>query len=222
MDLWISGQNFACDAGTYLYSGQGLWRNGLAHTSVHNTVTVDGNDQMKMVSRFTWTNWSRGNVVQQNERLWQGAHDGYKPVSHRRTVMALEEDRWLVLDHLHGKQNHHYALHWLLNDIRYEQQEKLILLSLDAMKYKVELGLMDGNSTFSVVRGDPNSTRGWRSRYYGDKEPAISLLLEVDQQNACLWSYFGLELDKVEMVEKTLKISKGDWNTKINLDELNR
>ena len=28
VDLWIHGQNIACDAGTYLYSGEGIWRNG--------------------------------------------------------------------------------------------------------------------------------------------------------------------------------------------------
>ena len=222
MDLWIRGQNVACDAGTYLYSGEGPWRNGLAHTSVHNTVTIDGNDQMKMVSRFTWTNWSKGNVIGQNERLWQGEHDSYKPVTHKRTVMALEGDRWLVIDNLHGKQNHHYALHWLLNDVRCERKEDLILFSLDEVKYKVELGLLAGKSTFSVVRGDPNSTRGWRSRYYGDKEPAISLMLDADQQSVCFWSYFGLELDQLELVGKTLNISGSDWKTKINLDELNK
>jgi hypothetical protein len=110
----------------------------------------------------------------------------------------------------------------LLNDLRYEQRENLILLSLDPVKYQIELGVLDGKSTFSVVRGDLNSTRGWRSRYYGDKEPAISVMLEVDQQNACFWSYFGLELDKVEMVGKILNISGGDWNTSINLDGLNK
>jgi asparagine synthase (glutamine-hydrolysing) len=39
VDLWWRGLNIACDAGTYLYSGEGIWRNGLAHTAVHNTVT---------------------------------------------------------------------------------------------------------------------------------------------------------------------------------------
>ena len=58
MDLWIHGHNLAIDAGTYLYSGQAPWRNGLAHTNVHNTVIVDNKDQMQMVSRFTWTNWA--------------------------------------------------------------------------------------------------------------------------------------------------------------------
>ena len=30
VDLWMRGQNIACDAGTFLYNGQGLWQNGLA------------------------------------------------------------------------------------------------------------------------------------------------------------------------------------------------
>ncbi len=92
------------------------WRNGLAHTSVHNTVTVDNKDQMTMLSRFTWTNWSKGKVLKHDKDIWQGEHDGYKPVSHKRTVMSLEGDRWLVIDNLTANESHHYALHWLLND----------------------------------------------------------------------------------------------------------
>ena len=125
VDLWWRDQNIACDAGTYLYSGQGMWRNGLAHTAVHNTVTVDEADQMEMLSRFTWTDWSRGKILQQAENLWQGEHDGYQklpdPVTHKRTVLSLEEDRWLIVDHLAGKQTHHYALHWLLCDVHFEK-----------------------------------------------------------------------------------------------------
>jgi hypothetical protein len=210
--LWLHGQNIACDAGTYLYSGKGLWRNGLAHTSVHNTVTVDQQDQMKMVSRFTWTKWARGKVLKHDEKTWQGEHNGYQrlpdPVSHKRTVLSLDGDRWLVVDHLNGKQLHHYALQWLLNDFPYERGENFILLSIDSMKYKMQVGLMDGKSTFSVVRGDPNSTRGWRSRYYGDKEPAISALLETDQPSACFWTFFGFETILLNL-QKSLYISSG-------------
>jgi hypothetical protein len=100
MDLWMGGHNIAIDAGTYLYSGEGIWRNGLARTSAHNTVTVDNKDQMTMVSRFTWTNWAKGRVLKQTENLWQGEHDGYKPIRHKRTVMVLGRDRWLVIDEL--------------------------------------------------------------------------------------------------------------------------
>jgi len=226
VDLWWRGKNIACDAGTYLYSGQGVWRNGLARTSVHNTVIVDHRDQMKMVSRFIWTDWAKGKVLQHDEKIWQGEHDAYRrladPVHHKRTILSLGEDRWLVVDHLDGRQPHHYALHWLLNDFPYEQRENLILLSLDSIKYKMQAGLMEGNSAFSVVRGDPNSTRGWRSQYYGDKEPAISVMLEADQPQVCFWSYFGFESDSIELMEKSLTISSGRWKTSINLAELNK
>lgn len=212
VDLWIRGHNIACDAGTYFYSGEGIWRNGLAHTSVHNTVTVDGKDQMTMVSRFTWTNWSRGKVLQHHENLWQGEHDGYKPVTHKRTVMALEDDRWLVIDDLVASESHHYALHWLLSDFPYEQRDSLVLLTLNGMKCKVQAGMINGNGGFSVVHADPNSTRGWRSRYYGHKEPAISVMLEADQPQVTFWSFFGFEEDGVELVGNGLRVNSREIN----------
>ena len=207
VDLWMRGHNIACDAGTHLYSGEGIWRNGLAHTSVHNTVVVDHKDQMTMVSRFTWTNWSKGKVLKHDEHLWQGEHDGYKPVAHKRTVMALEDDRWLVVDNLIASEPHHYALHWLLADYPFEQKDGLVIFSLDGMKYKVQVGMTEGNGDFSPVRADPRSTRGWRSRYYGHKEPAISLMLETEQPQVTFWSFFGFENDVVEVVGNELKIN---------------
>jgi hypothetical protein len=248
VDLWWRGINIACDAGTYLYSGEGIWRNGLAHTSAHNTVIVDHQDQMKMVSRFIWTNWAKGKVLRHDEKVWQGQHDGYRrladPVAHKRTVLSLGEDRWLVVDHLDGKQAHHYSLHWLFCDSEYGVRElsapqgyaparfeiKLGLpgskcrhgatATLPDSKVFIQMGLLNGKGNFSVVRADPESTRGWRSRYYGQKEPAISAMLDTDQPRACFWTYFGLENDKIE-IGKTLKISAGDWNVEIDLDELN-
>jgi hypothetical protein len=226
VDLWWRGQNIAGDAGTYLYSGQGVWRNGLARTAVHNTVTVDRQDQMKMVSRFTWTNWAHGKVLRHHEKAWQAEHDGYRrlidPVQHKRTVMSLGHDRWLVIDHLTAAQPHHYALHWLLNDFPFEQTGNSFLLDTGTGKYKIQVGSTDGKSAFSVVRADENSTRGWRSQYYGEKEPAISVVLETDQPRVCFWSYFGFEFDTVKVMGKTLNVSSEDRNTNIDLDDLNK
>ena len=215
VDLWIRGHNIAIDAGTYLYSGEGIWRNGLAHTSVHNTVTVDNKDQMTMVSRFTWTDWSKGKVLKHDKNLWQGEHDSYKPVSHKRTVMSLEGDRWLVIDNLIARESHHYALHWLLDNGEYGVQElaparfgvelDYLTSKLVDSKVKMQIGLLAGNGNFSAVRADPKSTRGWRSRYYGHKEPAISVMLEADQPQATFWTFFGFNGDQLELGENTLK-----------------
>lgn len=220
VDLWIRGHNIAIDAGTYLYTGEGRrWRNGLAHTSVHNTVTVDGKDQMTLLSRFTWTNWSKGNVLKHEENLWQGEYDSYKPVSHRRTVMALEGDRWLVIDDLAANELHHYALQWLLADFGIQKLASGfgLLLSqptsnlVDA-KILVQMGLLEGSGHFSLVRADPNSTRGWRSRYYGHKEPAISVMLETKQPQVTFWTLFGAEGDRVELSGDVLKVNAQSVN----------
>ncbi|MHB8778740.1 MAG: alginate lyase family protein [Anaerolineales bacterium] len=212
VDLWMRGQNIACDAGTYLYSGEGVWRNGLAHTAAHNTVIVDSNDQMKMVSRFTWTDWANGKVLQNKENLWQGEHDGYKPVTHKRTVMMLENDRWLIVDFLHSEQSHHYALHWLLSDVPFNENKNSILLWPESSRYKIQMGLTHGEAQFSVLRADPNSTRGWRSRYYGHKEPAISAMLATNQSEACFWTFFGFEEDQIELLGNVIKINSQSIN----------
>ena len=218
VDLWIHGHNIAIDAGTYLYSGQDTWRNGLAHTSVHNTVIVDNKDQMSMLSRFTWTNWSKGKVLKHDKDMWQGEHDGYKPISHKRTVMSLEADRWLVIDNLIASESHNYKLHWLLADGEYGMQKLasangLILQPTQAdsklsdSKINIQMGMLEGDGKFSIVRADPASTRGWRSRYYGHKEPAISVMLEADLPQVTFWSFFGVEGDAVEVEDGVLEIN---------------
>ena len=238
VDLWWRGENIAIDAGTYLYSGDSIWRNGLAHTSAHNTVIVDSKDQMKMVSRFTWVDWAQGKVLQHDEEKWQGEHDGYThlpdPVTHKRTVLMLDDDRWLVVDHLNGKQSHHYALHWLFCDGEFGVKQlaaahKVLLTysdgahrasELSESRVNIQMGLLDGESRFSVVRADPRSTRGWRSKYYGQKEPAISAMLETDQPQAVFWTFFGFEEDVVEAKGNTLHITTKDWHREINAKEL--
>jgi hypothetical protein len=179
---------------------------------------------MKMLTRFTWTNWSRGTVLKHDANTWRGEQDGYKrladPVSHMRTVMSLDGDRWLVVDHLDAAKTHHYALHWLLNDFPYAQGENSILLSLNSANCKVQVGVMNGTSAFSIVRGDSNSTRGWRSQYYGDKEPALSVLLETDQPHARFWSFFGHEADVVQIKGDTFELLSPELTASINLQSL--
>jgi hypothetical protein len=160
--------------------------------------------------------------LKHNESFWQGEHDGYKrladPVNHKRTVMSLDEDRWLIVDHLTALKQHHYALHGLLNDFPFEQQENMLLLSVDSLKYKLQLGILERNGNFSIARADPNFTRGWRSQYYGDKEPALSVMLETHQHLTIFWSFFGLEEDVVQVEGNTLKIN----SAAINLADLTK
>jgi len=212
VDLWMGSDNIAIDAGTYLYSGAGIWRNGLARTSAHNTVTVDNKDQMTMVSRFTWTDWAKGKVLKHTDNLWQGEHDGYNPIRHKRTVMALEGDRWLVIDDLESNGPHHYTLHWLLNDVPFTQNKNSVHLKYEASTYKIQTGLTNGEGELSILRADPNSAYGWRSCYYGHQEPAISVLFEASQPTVRFYTFFGFESDDIELDHSILLVNQSTIN----------
>jgi asparagine synthase (glutamine-hydrolysing) len=225
VDLWLRGKNIAVDAGTYLYNARGIWRNGLARASVHNTVTVDDLDQMTSFSRFTWIDWAQGRTLQtasSSVSSWRGAHDGYlrliAPARHTRSVLFLDEERCVVIDQLESSGLHHYRLHWLLEDFPYEQNlsQHSILLKTDSGNIQVRTGTLTGDSTFSIVRADESSTRGWRSIYYGHKQPALSLALESNQLQCVFWTFFGLEDDVVEVEGNILAVRMKD--KKINIE----
>jgi hypothetical protein len=130
--------------------------------------------------------------------------------------MALEDDRWLVIDNLTANGSHNYKLHWLLADGEYGMQKlasahglwwQSFGSKLPESKLNIQMGLLEGNGKFSLVRADADSTRGWRSRYYGHKEPAISVVLEADLPQVTFWSFFGFESDIVEIAGNDLKIN---------------
>ena len=134
LDLWWRGYNLAQDAGTYLYNAPPPWDNALSRTRVHNTLTVDGLDQMTLAGRFLWLDWAQASLVEQaggngvDPPRLTARHDGYRRlgVTHQRSVACLPEGRWLVEDSLLPEPGakgpgaplpvHRARLHWLLPD----------------------------------------------------------------------------------------------------------
>ena len=121
-----------------------------------------------------------------------------------------------MIDNLFANEPHHYALHWLLSDGEYGMQKlasanglwlKPLTSKLVDSKFNIQMGVIEGNGNFSLVRADPNSTCGWRSRYYGHKEPAISVMLEAHQHHVTFWTFFGFENDIVEKDGNTLNVN---------------
>jgi hypothetical protein len=132
LDLWWRGENIARDAGTYLYNAEPPWDNALSRTLVHNTVTVNGLDQMTWAGRFLWLDWAQASGMRRQKAAdgtWErciAEHNGYRclGVLHRRAVTAFRDGRWLVEDTLEadksagGMRNSPVTirLHWLLPD----------------------------------------------------------------------------------------------------------
>ena len=206
LDLWWRGLNIAMDGGTYLYSAPPPWDNPLVSTRVHNTVTVDGRDQMRRGGRFLvldwFPAWSRMSVdsnpsVLQKVMAW---HNGYPGIRHERTVTVRSGDRWLIEDTLtpRGSAPHLFRLHWLLPDwdmdVREGPRSKIrlnspfgwITISLGADARTSRRGVSSPRLTLARAgelvhgRGEVLPWEGWVSPTYGVKIPALSTALEIN------------------------------------------
>jgi len=152
LDLWWRGLNLAQDPGTYRYTAEAPWDNALAHTAVHNTITLDGLEQMTRLGRFLYLDWSQA-AVSSPPPMGEGPgvrdfisarHNGYCRLgaSHERRVEAIPQG-WKVTDRILPIQTHKddvvttsvvsgrvyvtrrvfcTRLHWLLPDWPWEIQ----------------------------------------------------------------------------------------------------
>ena len=218
-DLWWKGQNIALDPGTYSYNAPGPLGDALSGTAVHNTVSVDGLDQMDRYGKFLWFPWTEASTipVKRSEKgiliYWQGEHNGYKrlnsPAVHRRGILRLPREHWLILDSIICEGSHEFRLHWLLADYPYEwkEAERSLTLKTSEGSYFLRLGAPEGNSRASLERGSEDSARGWRCPQYYHKEPALSIDMTCGGKRVLFWSLFGPAFCKVHLNRNTMKIS---------------
>lgn len=216
VDLWWRGENIALDPGTYGYNASEPWGDSFAGAAMHNTVTVDGRDQMERAGRFLWLPWleSRLHCSQRTGAFayLEGEHDGYQrlthPVTCRRGVLDLGDDLWLVLDDLKSAREHDYRLHWLVADLPNEYEENLRRLSISAREGEcvIQCGVLTGSAECSLVRADETSARGWRAPFYGCREPALSLALRQRARATKFWTLFSSRPYAIDVEENTVQI----------------
>lgn len=229
LDVWWRGQNIARDPGSYSYNAGGAWKKGLAGTEVHNTVVVAGRDQMNNVHRFLWLPWAKSTFLGKKRSpkkllaCMEGIHLGYSrlingPI-HRRIVIGMKKEWWLIIDFLPGRKQLQFMLHWLLNYANYtwEKQNKSLTLDYPVGKYQIIVGTENSESSASVVIADPSSPRGWCSPRYMSREPAISLSLETLSEKAVFWTVMGPAGFKVNRKNGIFAIEGEDFNARVDL-----
>lgn len=202
-DLWQGGLNLALDAGTYLYNAPPPWDNSLAQAFLHNTVTLDGQDQMVRAGRFLYLRRAQAEITEylfQPEKDWErlvARHNGYRHLGrlHVRQVERLKQN-WQVRDQIIASRGQDgqpttARLHWLLPDWSWELQETNagIVLSINNLTCFAVLQLTSSVKpySFSLVRageclagtGEAMAILGWHSPTYGLKLPALSLSFSI-------------------------------------------
>lgn len=194
LDLWSHGQNILLDAGTFSYNAPPPWDNSLSGTSVHNTIIVDGVDQMTRSGKFLWLDWAQAQILEMDQDHIVASHDGYKRlgVTHQREVRRISEQEWFIKDILlpiGEASSHIFTLQWLLPDAPYKWKDHQVEFDLINGLAIIET-LTDNSSplnNFQLIRagkliegeGAASEICGWYSPTYGYKVPALSFRANI-------------------------------------------
>lgn len=210
LDLWWRGINVARDAGTYLYNSEPPWDNPLVLSRVHNTVTVDGCEQMNRGGRFLTLDWFPAyckSVIAADHKVlgrMVAYHDGYRHlgVRHERQASVFVDGHWQIVDDLIFTKPgvHSCRLHWLLPDWTWkiEKDGARFVLALKSPHGWIRLSVRTDVPEASlgaassivragrVVHGKRSAFpfEGWSSPTYGRKLPALSLAVEVSSNRS--------------------------------------
>jgi asparagine synthase (glutamine-hydrolysing) len=190
LDVFWRGQNVLIDGGSYRYNGADRWHNHFLRTEIHNTIMVDGHDQMLHFRQFKTLFWTDAALLKFEDHadwsLVEGEHYGFRRTSrctHRRSVLFLKDDLWVVVDTIFGEGTHTARLHWLAGSFPFEFDASNACVSLATPRGEFCVTILDGAGSpvtgADVVHGSEMPARGWHSRNYGEKEPVPSLAAAV-------------------------------------------
>jgi len=174
MTLSLGGRPFLVDPGTATYTMTPRVRDRFRSSQSHNTLTIDHESQARPKGPFHWH--TRANAALHGWRLdqrldWvEASHDGYTPVSHRRSVVRADAG-WLLVDDVLGPGPHTAAAHWHVDPrwtLRTDGQGRLRADHCDGGEAWI---LYDAGDVL-LAHGDEASGLGWYAPVYGVIQPA--------------------------------------------------
>ena len=173
LDIWYNGINYVRDAGTYRYNCEDRLRVFYRGSQGHNSVMIEGEDQMEIGPRFVWLNWSEAVNASLDETsegyLFTGAIKAFNHVRpgiiHHRTVLKKHSSpEWLVTDWLEGAEGLHMSQNWNLNP-----------------EHESSVSMMAKDSSGELLLAD--RLPGWYSSKYGQKESSVRLAFGTRQRS---------------------------------------
>ena len=186
--LHAAGYPFLVDPGAFSYNLDYDWRHAFRSTRAHNTIAIDGEDQSIPADRMSWSQ-----MAQARQHQWlstglfdvaDGEHDGYRrladPVTHRRVVLYMKPDVWVICDVLSGQGSHQAELLFHLRpDCEPQSTEHagdLILRAPHGAGLWISI-LGDGGEPVvpALLTGTDTERAAWFSPGYGTRIPSRAL-----------------------------------------------
>ena len=175
-----------------------------------------------------WLPWARSSLLGSGRSpggllAWmEGVHLGYQRLRggpiHRRTVVSINGQWWLVLDFLPGGEQPS-RLHWLLADAPHTWNPEVghLVLQYHEGDYHLVVGAGCKGAEAEALRADPTSPRGWCSPSYQSREPAVSLALHAPRGNELFWTALGPAGFRLERQGSFFTLAAKDFQAKVRL-----
>ncbi len=177
LDLTVRGRRVIADPGTWTYLTEGGARDRFREAAAHAVAMVDGEGSAEPGGAFSWTRIPR--VVTCSAHLSAEcdivafSHDGFRhledPVDHRRALLRVRRDYWLVIDTFRSVRPHHVSISYpLASGLR---------AVLDGSRAVIADGGGDvARFLTTVATCDWCVEDAWTSTAYGRREPAMRLV----------------------------------------------
>ena len=182
------GEPVLVDAGTYCYTPEAEWRNYFRGTAAHSTLMIDGRDQVEPDGPFGWRGRPRVEM-----REWRSnaesdfvdaSHNGYYGITHRRRVLFVKPDYWVLVDDVGFTENEKRGSDPHQIDLGFQ----FAPMSVSVVRDRWARALTPAGNTFwigtfvaaamkpHIKSGELAPIRGWVSSDYGQRTPAPVLV----------------------------------------------
>ncbi len=203
--LSIDGKSVFIDPGTYIYNVQQEWRNYFRHTSNHNTICIDNKNQSIVGGPFLWTKKAKCKLIEHSSNsryeFISAQHNGYNPIIHRRNILFVKPDSWVVQDVLSGSHSYQFTLTYnIASGIQVEKTKK----------DELRLFLQEAGILYMRFESDVDFQldicHSWVSHELGKKEKGLSIKLKGrGRNNTAIHSIISLDT-LIPLTRKRIKL----------------
>ena len=191
--LSSGNEQLLVDPGTGIYNSAPQWRDFFRSTRAHNTVVVDGENQAEPAGTFKWQNSFSSRLIRRfafpEAEYIEAEHDAYarldEPVIHRRRLLRVRPNCWMVADDFRGTGLHTFSSSFHFapdSQILPGHRRNLCSTNIEALcgRRTLRLAFFASNPVHSeIMRQMMDPIQGWVSKGYGNLSPAPVLCATV-------------------------------------------
>ena len=193
--LSVHGIPLLVDPGTATYTMDASVRDRFRSTAMHNTVVVNGAPQSVPRGPFHWRTAAHGaarlTAIAAGCEYFEGTHDGYAPIVHTRSILALHGFGWFIVDTLSGARRAAADVYWHLAP---EWLPRLQGGNTVALSYGPTRAMLQTSAPIDILDAAAAEGLADVSRAYGRIERSHTLRARVaDSLPLCVLTILTLE-----------------------------